>query len=276
MRIKTVTKKSRDGVIFKDKTLYRAKGKKKPRSKRMYKTSEKQRQINARRAERKILELIHNNFEGGIFLTLTFAGVIPEDLKKTINNFLRRLRYSYNSHGGKLKYIAAVEFKDCRPHLHMIINKHEAMEAMNRNELEEYILRIWKHGDILRIQPLIRHGYYKNLVEYMVKDITEPLQDNNAALFGCRCIHSKGLDVPEPETEITDGDFNDICNIPDTEIIDGEEYELIWESQYTGRNELNGAYYVTYALKPTARTLQARRKRIKDKPPLKYLPSASE
>lgn len=265
MRIKTVTKKSRDGVIFIDKTLYRPRGEKRTRSKRMYKTSEKQRKINARRAERKILELIHNNFEGGLFLTLTFAGDIPEDLRKIINNFLRRSRYSYNRYGETLKYIAGVEFKECRPHLHMVINKHEAMEAMSRPELEKYIRGIWKHGDILRIQPLVRHGYYKNLVEYMIKDITEPLQDDNTSIFGCRCIHSKGLELPEPETEITDGDFNDICNIPDTEFIDSEEYELIWESQYTGRNELNGAYYVTYALKPTARTLQARRRR--NKPP---------
>lgn len=263
MRIKQVTKKSRDGVIFIDKTLYRQRGKKGRHSKRMYKTTEKQRKINERRAERKILELIHNNFEGGIFLTLTFEGVIPEDLRKTINNFLRRLRYRYDTTGVKLKYIGAVELKECRPHLHMVINKNADMEDMNREETEEYITKIWKHGTITRIQPLIRHGYYKNLVEYMVKEAGEALNGENS-LFGCRCIHSKGLELPEPETEIKDGDFNDICNIPDTEVIDGEEYELIWESQYTGRNELNGSYYVTYALKPTARTLQARRRQIQN------------
>ena len=260
MKIKKVTKKSKDGVVFIDKTLYRPRGKSIKRSKRMYKTTEKQQKINARRAERKNLEMIHNNFEGGIFLTLTFEGDIPGDLRKVINNFLRRLRYKYDSCGGKLKYIGAVEFKECRPHLHIVINKNADMEHMDKKELEDYIKKIWKHGGIIRIQPLVRHGYYKNLVEYMVKEISEVFNDEHNP-FGCRCIHSKGLELPEAETEIIDGDFNNICDIPDVEIIDGEEYELIWESQYTGRNELNGSYYVTYALKPTARALQRRRKR---------------
>ncbi len=203
--------------------------------------------------------MIHNNFEDGIFLTLTFAK-LPTDLRKEINNFLRRLKYRYTKRGEKLKYIAAVEFKECRPHLHIIINKNSDMENMNKLELEDYIKRIWKNGDIVNIRPLERHGYYKNLAEYLVKEIADSFNDRNSP-FNCRCIHSQGLELPEAETEIIEGDYNTLLDIPNIKEIDGEEYELIWESQYTGRNEYTGSYYVTYALKPTARALQRRQKR---------------
>lgn len=259
MKIKQITKKCKDGVIFIDKKLFKRNKARDRRAKRKHRTTDKQKEINSRIANRKILEMIHNNFEGGIFLTLTFAQ-LPDNLRKEIDNFLRRLKYRYNKCSCKLKYIAAVEFQECRPHLHIIINKNAIMDTMNKSELEDHIKKVWKNGDIVNIRPLERRGYYKNLAEYLVKETAAAFNDCNSP-FNCRCIHSQGLELPEAETEIIEGDYNTLLDVPDTEIIDGEEYELIWDSQYTGRNEFTGSYYVTYALKPIAKNRQRRRKK---------------
>lgn len=256
MRIKRTVKKCQNGIVFIDRTLYKSRGQKRKRAARMYKTTERQQKINAMRAERKLLEMLHNNFSNGISVTLTFENM-PEDLRKEAENFIRRLRYRYNALGEKLQYMLAPEYKDHRPHLHVVINENSDMTDLNKRELEKYIEKIWKRGEV-DARRLERNGYYKNLADYMIKETSETF-NTCARIFGTRCTHSKGLEPPQAETEIINGDFNDLLNVPDTEIIDGEEYEKIEESEYIGKNPFNGSYYVTYALKPTARTLQARR-----------------
>lgn len=114
-------------------------------------TPEKQRKLNERRSEHKLMLLADTNFgEDDYHLTLTYAGDPPElpRCRKDIKNFLARVKRLREKRGlSELKYIYSIgDDSRARIHVHMLING-----GIPREELEE----IWGHGrtNAYKLQP---------------------------------------------------------------------------------------------------------------------------
>lgn len=106
-------------------------------------TKERQAQLNVRRAKRRLVLLVENNFRfwEDLAVTLTYAEE-PEDLKrcrKDIRNFLLRVKREREKRGlAELKYVYAVGHdQDQRIHVHLLMNG-----GIERTELE----KIWGKG----------------------------------------------------------------------------------------------------------------------------------
>ena len=101
-------------------------------------TRERQSQLNTKRAKRRLVLLMENNFcyETDVHVTLTYAGEEPtlERCRKDIRNFLNRVkRRRAERCQEELKYIYAIGHDaDQRIHVHMVMNS-----GIGRDELEQ-------------------------------------------------------------------------------------------------------------------------------------------
>lgn len=242
MKIKKIFKKC-GKIIFMDKMPFRMRGKKQPRAPRSVQTTEVQKEINRRVAARKLLELLQNNFSNGIHLVLTYKEepASKAEAKRELDNFLRRLRYAYQKQGKELKYVLTTEYLKKRIHHHLVIDSIPEISVTRiQNE-------IWKNG-LVRNTPFEEEGYYIKLAEYLIKETSKTF-DSLDRICGKRFTHSRNLILPEPVEEISEGDENDLLDIPLADTIDGVEYELIKGSEYIGKNPFTGLPYVTYAMR---------------------------
>ena len=113
------------------------------RAARKNSTPERQRLQNIRRAKRRLILLLEENFSPweDIHLTLTYAGEEPSlpRVKKDIRNFLNKVKRIREKRGlSELKYIYAIgDDADERIHVHLIMNG-----GIDRTELEQ----IWGRG----------------------------------------------------------------------------------------------------------------------------------
>ncbi len=136
-------------------------------------TSEEQKQLNSKRAKKKLTRLIETNFtEKDIVVHGTYRdNEMPldiEQVRRDIVNYLRRVkRIRKKENLPDLKYIYVIEAKVSkrtgvlRWHWHMI------MSGMNRDMAEQ----MWKHGDWInadRLQPNERGC--EALAQYLSKD----------------------------------------------------------------------------------------------------------
>ena len=96
-----------------------------PRRKNTAPTSAQQALINEKNSIRKLEYLILANFtRDDIRLDLTFGGIepSPEEAKKEVDKFLRKLRKLYRDKGHELKWIGVMEHDKHRVHQHFILN----------------------------------------------------------------------------------------------------------------------------------------------------------
>ena len=169
------------------------------------------------------------------------------------------MRYHYKKYEQELKYIQTTERENKRLHHHIIIN--------GIDELPIQIIQdsIWKNG-FARATPLESDGFYRDLANYLIKE-TEKTFNTVERVFGKRYTSSRNLRLPEPVEEITDGDENDLLEIPLNDTFDGDNYILIKESEYTGINPYTGQPYVEYAMirasPPRKKSPRRRRHQIK-------------
>lgn len=246
MKIKKSTKRC-NNVLFVTKSLYNT-NKPKNRRRRFQKTPEKQKELNRVLSERKLLELIQNNFSGGdLHIVLSydkdFYPATNADARKEIELFFRRLRYYYKNAGELLKYIQVTEYKNKRLHHHIIINNIDAITvSVIQNKL-------WKRG-FVRCTPLEENGYYKELADYLIKETSKTF-NTTERIFGKRYTSSRNLQLPEETEEIIQGNEKYLTDIPNEDIFDGSIYEIIKGSEYIGINDYTGNIYVTYAMKQT-------------------------
>lgn len=147
-------------------------GQKNGRSKKIKSSSNKQKNLNDKNAKKKIIRLIHNNFEeGDLMITLSYKEKnIPkteEQAKKDIDNYLRRIRrYRQKNSLPELKYIAVIEYREeeegkkIRMHHHLIVN------SMNRDEAE----KIWGlgHANTMRLEE--DENGLEGITRYIIKD----------------------------------------------------------------------------------------------------------
>lgn len=175
---------------------YRYNSKKRPRNEKQNKTSECQQKVNQRKAQKHLRRIINNNFvDGDLFLTLTYndVSVSSECAKKSMANFLRRLKYCYNKFGQPLKYIAVTEYKNKRIHHHIIINNVSDVDIKTINDL-------WGVGYV-RCTVLNSKGDYSKLAEYLIKE-TSKTYNQPDRIYAKRWNQSQNLVMPEVKKSI--------------------------------------------------------------------------
>lgn len=131
-------------------------------------SSEIQKRLNQRNAEKKLTRLIHANFsEEDIALHLTYrSGEEPADeeaAQRDLSNFLRRLKRRYAKAGLELRYISTTEYgkKTGRVHHHLIISG-----GFDRDEAE----KLWGKGYANSKRLQFEDEGLGALAHYMAKD----------------------------------------------------------------------------------------------------------
>ncbi|WKY47058.1 hypothetical protein Q5O24_11900 [Eubacteriaceae bacterium ES3] len=160
-------------------------------------TPELMQAINEKNAETKLRRLINTNYrDGDLHITITYANnkiILPEEAKKEVEKFLRRLRVEYRKHEEELKYILVTEYKNKRIHHHIIVNSIE-------NETEKIFKRLWKKGRI-RFTYLDNTGQYSALAHYLIKETRKTFREKDSPSKK-RWNASKNLKKPVIKKEI--------------------------------------------------------------------------
>ena len=133
-------------------------------------TSEAQKKVNRRLAERTLTELMNANFsDNDLYITWHYKKECrpdgKEELRTQIRKLLRKLRNLYKKAEKVLKYIWVAEVgKRGAAHIHMVLTGYENIKALQS---------LWTYGHI-NVQPLDSSGRYRKLAEYFIKysDVT--------------------------------------------------------------------------------------------------------
>lgn len=232
-----------DGDIY---PVFQPAGKRRSRCKP---TSEIQKRLNQRNAERKLTRLVHANFgEEDIALHLTYRrGEEPEteeEARKILSNYIRRLKRAYSKQGKELKYISCTEYgkRGGRVHHHLIINA-----GLSRDETE----KIWGHGYANSKRLQFDENGATGLARYMTKD----------RHFYKRWNQSRNLVTPQAATfdgRISMGDINDIAEEIEAGFGGGQfekiypDFELTEVSVY--RNNINRGAYIHFEMRRKTRS----------------------
>lgn len=149
-------------------------------------TSEIQRRLNQKNAEKRLTRLVHTNFtEDDIALHLTYRpGEEPETkegAQRDLQNYIRRLKRRYTKLGKEFKYISCTEYgkKTNRIHHHLIISG-----GLDRDEIE----KLWGRGYANSIRLQFGPDGVTGLAHYIAKD----------KLFFRHWNQSRNLVQPEP------------------------------------------------------------------------------
>ena len=137
-------------------------------------TKERQAQLNVKRAKRRLVLLMENNFsyENDVHVTLTYAGSEPTEgrCRKDIRNFFNRVKRLREKRGlPELKYIYAVGHDaGQRIHVHCVMNG-----GVGRDELE----KIWRKGYANTIRLQKQGGGLQGMANYLYRQ-NEKAKDN--------------------------------------------------------------------------------------------------
>lgn len=130
-------------------------------------TPERQSQLNVRRAKRRLILLMENNFtaEEDSFVTLTYAEEPTEQrCKKDVRNFMNRVKRLREKRGlSELKYIYAIGHdKDQRIHVHAVmtggISQKELVKLWGKGIVNSYLIQSYGKG----LQGLANYLYKQN------------------------------------------------------------------------------------------------------------------
>lgn len=183
MKYRTKTIKSGDLLELEIYPIIETKGGK--RRMRLNTTSAAQEKINRINQEKKLIRKIYCNFsKEDIFLTLTFKQRIDEAAaRKSIVNYLRRLRRLYKKENKELKYIYVMEYGKSNYHFHLIINEFDRAA----------LIKNWREGfaDVKNLRE-----DYEGLAKYLLKE------SNGGRAWNC----SKNL--KEPKVTTNDSKFS--------------------------------------------------------------------
>ena len=147
-------------------------GSKSARGKKEKASSKKQKNLNDKNAKKKIIRLIHANFEkGDLMITLSYKDKnrpkTEEQAKRDIDNYLRRIRrYRQKNNLPELKYIAVIEYKDEEEDKKVKIHHHLIMNSMDRDEAE----RIWGLGYANTMRLEEDENGLEGVTRYIIKD----------------------------------------------------------------------------------------------------------
>lgn len=112
-------------------------------------------------------DLNANFCHGDILVTYTYDN-LPQiaQAKKDRADHIRKLQQEMRKCGAELKYIAVTEYKNHRPHHHIVMNCRD----------EELIVKLWTKGHV-RISYLDDTGNYYKLAEYLIKETTKTFRE---------------------------------------------------------------------------------------------------
>lgn len=142
------------------------------RSKKVRASSNKQKNLNDKNAKKKIIRLIHSNFdEGDLMVTLSYKEKnrpkTEEQARKDIDNYLRRIRrYRQKNNLPELKYIAVIEYREEQEGKKIRMHHHLIMNSMDRDEAE----RIWGLGYANTIRLEADENGFEGITRYIIKD----------------------------------------------------------------------------------------------------------
>lgn len=210
-------------------------------------TSDVQKRLNQRNAERKLTRLVHANFgEKDLALHLTYEdGRMPPDAesaKKELGKYLRKLRTEYRKRGIELKYITTTEVgkKTGRVHHHLILSGGVA-----RDDLEQWWGRGYANSKRLQFGQTGCTG----LAVYMAKESCKQTDGVKISFKRWNC--SRNLAHPEPAQY--DGRMSRADQAALAEAVENGTIYQLAEAQYPEyqlieaeaiRNEINGGWYI--------------------------------
>ena len=223
--------------------IYPVYKKQRGRSKKAKPTSEIQKKLNQRNAERKLIRLLNTNFtKRDIRFDLTYDEDhypnSPEEAQKQCQNFLRRVKYARAKRGlPALKYVFVTEIGRDKGRLH----HHVVMSGgMDITELAE----IWGRGYTAAKPLQFNEQGITGIAMYLVK---EPI-------LGKRWCGSRNLSKPIeaertgqlPQYQVREWNNSGMDNKAEIERT-YEGYTLADVKPFF--NEVNGGYYVTLRLR---------------------------
>ena len=162
-------------------------------------TRERQAQLNVRRAKRRLVLLMENNFsyDEDVHVTLTYAGAEPTEkrCRKDIRNFLNRVKRMREKMGlPELKYIYAVGHDaGQRIHVHCVMNG-----GVGRDELE----RIWQKGYANTIRLQKQGGGLQGMANYLYRQ-NEKAKDSGERVGVHMWSGSRNLKKPKEHVSDT-------------------------------------------------------------------------
>ena len=162
-------------------------------------TRERQKQLNTKRAKRRLTLMVEANFrtDEDIHVTLTYAGEEPtmKRCRADVRNFLNRVKRQRVKRGmSELKYIYAIGHdKDQRIHVHCLMNG-----GIGRDELE----KIWKKGYANTIRLQAQGGGLQGMANYLYRQ-NEKARDNGERDGFHMWSGSRNLKKPKQHTSDT-------------------------------------------------------------------------
>lgn len=213
---------------------YNAKGEK--RSKKEKPTSDAQKKVNQRKADKELRRLMNANFKDGDSLVRLdfFKECYPlgsDEMQEIMKKFIRKLRTEFRKQGRELRYIYVKEIgKRGGRHIHIIMSKVDT----------DTLRKCWPYGGI-HLDPLISGGQYANIASYFIKYAVKT-EEAEGKLIGKRWYASRNLERPEPKKRvISAGMFR-----KSFKKMDG--YNLDKESVREGISDITGYEYFSYTL----------------------------
>ena len=176
---------------------YRVNVKGEKRAKKEKQTSEAQKKVNQRKAEKELRRLMAANYKNGdVVVRLDFfrrpGG--SEEMQPLIEKAIRKLRSAYRRAGKQLKYIYVKEVgpRGSR-HIHMILNREE-MDVLS------LLAKCWPHGGI-HVDPWTTGPNFQKLAAYFIKYALKT-EETEGKLIGKRWYPSRNLKKPSVRKEV--------------------------------------------------------------------------
>ena len=216
---------------------YRVNVKGEKRAKKEKQTSEAQKKVNQRKAEKELRRLMAANYKNGdVVVRLDFfrRPGWSEEMQPLIEKAIRKLRSAYRRAGKQLKYIYVKEVgpRGSR-HIHMILNREE-MDVLS------LLAKCWPHGGI-HVDPWTTGPNFQKLAAYFIKYALKT-EETEGKLIGKRWYPSRNLKKPSVRKEVIRSNrFRE-------QVAEKEGYTLEKDSVYSGVSDLTGYRYFSYTL----------------------------
>jgi len=205
------------------------------RSENVSESTEKQKELNNKRAEKELRLLMNTNFQDGdLLVRLDFYKNPPKDsieMQEMTAKAIRKMRREFKKAGLEMKYIYVKEVgpRGSR-HIHMMLSKCDT----------DLLTKCWPYGGV-HIDPLNTDGQYRKVAAYFIK-YEERTEATEGERIGKRWYGSRNLEKPKIKKKvITAGRFR---RVP----MPLEGYYLDKETEVYGISEETGFEFYRYTL----------------------------
>ncbi len=216
---------------------YRAHAKGETRAEKEKPTSEAQKKVNQRKAEKDLRRLMAANFKNGDAVVRLDFVKKPEDsqkMQKLISEAIIKIRREYARAKETLKYIYVKEVgKRKGRHIHMIMSKEDI-------DVLKVLRKCWPHGGI-HVDPWWTGPNFSKLANYFIKYATKT-EETEGKLIGKRWYASRNLEKPVVKKRVIES------NRFKENIKKKKGFVLDKETVVSGISEYTGFQYFSYTL----------------------------